>query len=229
MTYEELKKAHRCTYCGAQLPDGHKGLKCKACQDRVNRKQSEKYQERKDAGLCIQCGMRKAVIGRVKCRICQDQERRNRNKRAFAGMVLSLAVLLAGANNIHAAEADIRADALEICEGPESAAEVRPELEDLGEFQLTFYCPCRLCNGKNVGIDCFGSKLVWGTVAVDPKVIKLKTHLIIDGFDMEFVARDVGDEWVQGKHIDIFVPKSHEEAAQMNDKYSRAKVWRLTE
>lgn len=124
---------------------------------------------------------------------------------------------------------EIQPEYIEITEGPESAEKALPELDDLGEFKLTFYCPGRCCNGKNAGKDCFGNKLIWGTVAVDPKVIPLKTHLIIDGFDMEFTARDVGDEWVQGKHIDIFVPMSHEEAAQMNDKYGRAKVWRVKE
>ena len=228
MTYEELKKAHRCTYCGAQLPDGHKGLKCKACQDRVNRKQSEKYQERKDAGLCIQCGMRKAVIGRVKCRICQDQERRNRNKRAFAGMALGLAILLAGANNIHAAEIDIRSEALEICAGPESAVEVLPELEDLGEFEITYYCKCRKCNGKWGPVDGFGNPLKWGCVAVDPKVIPLHTKLVVDGYDMIFEARDTGGKWVKGKHIDIFVPVSHSEALKMAQG-EKLRVWRVKE
>lgn len=144
---------------------------------------------------------------------------------------LAMFIVLALVRNLtaEAAEIQITPEYIEITEGPESAVEVGPRLEYLGEFQLTFYCPGRCCNGKNVGIDCFGKKLEWGTVAVDQKVIPLKTHLVIDGFDMEFVARDVGDEWVQGKHIDIFVPVSHEEATKMNDQYGREKVWKVVE
>lgn len=39
------------------------------------------------------------------------------------------------------------------------------------------------------------------TVAVDPRVIPLGSHLLIDG--VEYIAEDVGGG-VKGKHIDIF-------------------------
>lgn len=102
------------------------------------------------------------------------------------------------------------------------------QLVYLGEFKLTYYCPCRKCNGSNGAIDRLGNPLVWGTVAVDPKVIPLGTQLVIDGYDAIFTARDTGDEWVQGNHIDIFVPVSHSEALQMGQGEHR-KVWRWME
>lgn len=140
----------------------------------------------------------------------------------LVGIAIIMAVLMFVRNVVDAQAAEAEPQYIEITEGPESA-----DREYLGEFRLTFYCPGRCCNGKNAGIDCYGDPLVWGTVAVDPKVIPLKSHLIIDGFDMTFAARDVGNDWVQGKQVDIFVPTTHKEAAKMNDKYTRAKVWRV--
>lgn len=124
---------------------------------------------------------------------------------------------------------------IDITEGPESAdivmpSEPEPRLEYLGRFFLTFYCPCGRCNGYDDGkprsYDRYGDPLVWGTVAVDPKVIPLQTHLVVDGYDAEFVARDTGGKWVQGKHIDIFVPVSHSEALKMCVD-EKKDVWRV--
>lgn len=98
------------------------------------------------------------------------------------------------------------------------------QLEYLGEFVCTTYCPCRKCNGHWGAIDGYGNPLVLGTVAVDPKVVPMQTHLIIDGYDIEFVARDTGSG-VNGKHVDIFMPVSHSEALRM-DQGSKRKVWR---
>ena len=101
-------------------------------------------------------------------------------------------------------------------------------LEYLGKFFTTYYCPCRACNGSNAGIDRFGNPLKWGTIAVDPKVIPLHTKLVVDGYDAVFEALDVGGDWVQGNHIDIFVPVSHSEALAMcKDQW--VKVWRWVE
>lgn len=101
-------------------------------------------------------------------------------------------------------------------------------LEYLGKFFTTYYCPCRACNGSNAGIDRFGNPLKWGTIAVDPKIIPLHTKLVVDGYDAVFEALDVGGDWVQGNHIDIFVPVSHSEALAMcKDQW--VKVWRWVE
>lgn len=78
--------------------------------------------------------------------------------------------------------------------------------ESLGTFTLTFYCPCKKCSGK------WGRKTASGaiceegrTVAVDPKVIPLGSHIIINGH--EYIAEDTG---VYGNRIDIFM-ESHSE------------------
>lgn len=99
------------------------------------------------------------------------------------------------------------------------------QLEYLGEFVCTTYCPCRKCNGHWGAIDGYGNPLVLGTVAVDPKVVPMQTHLIIDGYDIEFVARDTGSG-VNGKHVDIFMPVSHSEALRM-DQGNKRKVWKV--
>lgn len=110
-------------------------------------------------------------------------------------------------------------DALE-----EVDANLRP-LEYLGEYTITYYCSCKKCNGHWGAVDGYGNPLVWGTVAVDPKVLPLQTHLIIDGYDMEFVARDTGSG-VNGKHIDMYVPVSHSEALRMAQG-EKLKVWKV--
>lgn len=107
------------------------------------------------------------------------------------------------------------------------------QLEHLGNFFITYYCPCGRCNGYDKygnprSYDRYGDPLVWGTVAVDPKVIPLQTHLVIDGYDVEFVAKDTGGKWVQGKHVDIYVPVSHKEAANMCTG-QRLNVWKIIE
>lgn len=106
--------------------------------------------------------------------------------------------------------------------------EPEPELEDLGEFTITYYCPCRKCNGKWGAIDSYGNPLKWGCVAVDPKVIPMHTKLRVEGYDKTFEALDTGGKWVRGKHIDMYVPVSHKEALRMGQGEKR-KVWRVVE
>lgn len=85
---------------------------------------------------------------------------------------------------------------------------VLSEYEYIGEFLLTGYDDCPLCQEEFVGTTALGvAPTVQHTVAVDPKVIPLGSHLLIDG--IEYVAEDVGGA-IKGYHIDIFVG-SHEE------------------
>lgn len=82
------------------------------------------------------------------------------------------------------------------------------EYEYIGKFLLTGYDDCPLCQEEFIGTTALGvAPTVQHTVAVDPKVIPLGSHLLIDG--IEYVAEDVGGA-VKGYHIDIFVG-SHEE------------------
>ena len=98
------------------------------------------------------------------------------------------------------------------------------KLEFLATCTLTYYCPCKRCNGSWGAIDAHGNQLVWGTVAVDPRKIPLGTKLVIDGYDTVFTARDTGSG-VNGWHIDVFVPVSHSEALKMGQGEKR-KVWK---
>lgn len=78
----------------------------------------------------------------------------------------------------------------------------------LGTFLCTAYDDCYECQEEFVGTTALGvSPQVNHTVAVDPSVIPLGTHIIINGID--YVAEDVGGG-INGNHIDIFVG-SHEE------------------
>ena len=75
-------------------------------------------------------------------------------------------------------------------------------LVPLGVFKTTAYCPCQSCS-EGWGRHTSSGKMASAnhTVAVDPKVIPVGSHLLIDG--TEYVAEDVGGG-VRGNHIDIF-------------------------
>lgn len=83
-------------------------------------------------------------------------------------------------------------------------------------FKVTAYCSCKKCCNKDrsnkwYGITSTGKKAKWGTVAVDKKVIKMGSRLVIEGFpNTTFKAEDVGGK-IKGKHIDIWFP-SHKKA-----------------
>ncbi len=85
-------------------------------------------------------------------------------------------------------------------------------------FMTTAYCSCEKCCDKDpsdewYGITTTGTKVKWGTVAVDRKVIKLGHKLRIDGFpNTTFRAEDVGGA-ITGNHLDIWFP-SHEAALE---------------
>lgn len=106
--------------------------------------------------------------------------------------------------------------------------EPEPELEALGEFTITYYCPCKRCNGRWGAINAYGDPLEWGCVAVDPKVIPMHTKLKVEGYDKVFEALDTGGKWVRGKHIDMFVPVSHAEALKM-PQGKKLRVWKVVE
>ena len=61
---------------------------------------------------------------------------------------------------------------------------VLSEYECIGEFLLTGYDDCPLCQEEFVGTTALGvAPTVQHTVAVDPKVIPLGSHLLIDGIE----------------------------------------------
>lgn len=84
--------------------------------------------------------------------------------------------------------------------------------EDLGDFELTYYCSCEICCDVETGITATGTPVVEGrTIAVDPDVIPYGTKVIIGGH--VFTAEDCGGA-IKGKHIDIYV-NDHERALSM--------------
>lgn len=75
-------------------------------------------------------------------------------------------------------------------------------MRSLGTFKITWYCPCRKCSGKWDHQTSSGAYATEGrTVAVDKRVIKEGTHLLINGH--EYIVEDTGGG-VRGNHIDIF-------------------------
>lgn len=163
----------------------------------------------------------------------------------LVGVALIMVVLLfiRNATDVYAADGTIENASyyngiltyIEIDEGPESAVEAVPELEDLGRFKITFYCRCGRCNGyfkdgSPRSVNRFGEPLKWGMIAVDPNVIPMHTRVMIDGFDdVVFEAVDTGGDNVIGKHVDVFFPGTHKEALKANDSIGRAKVWKVVE
>lgn len=84
-------------------------------------------------------------------------------------------------------------------------------LVDMGEFEITAYCPCFKCCGKTDGITSTGVTAKAGhTIAVDPSVIPYGTELIIDG--IEYRAEDCGGA-IKGKRLDIYFD-THAEALE---------------
>ena len=94
------------------------------------------------------------------------------------------------------------------------------EPESLGEFWVSAYCPCPACCGiwsaqhpSRIGTG-YIQRTISGTipkagrtVGVDPAVIPLGTHILVDG--QEYVAEDAGAS--QGNVVEIYFD-SHEEA-----------------
>lgn len=94
----------------------------------------------------------------------------------------------------------------------------RKELEaaqrvNLGSFKITHYCPCSICNGSYAGHPtALGTTLTpYRTIAVDPSVIPLGSHVIING--KEYIAEDTGGA-IKGRRIDLCVAEHSEALAK---------------
>lgn len=78
-------------------------------------------------------------------------------------------------------------------------------MKHLGNFKLTFYCPCKKCSGLYGHSTSSGAYATEGrTIAVDNNIIPRGTHVYIEGWG-EFIAEDNGGKWVKGHHVDIFL------------------------
>lgn len=105
---------------------------------------------------------------------------------------------------------------------PVEVEEAEPELQSLGTFKLTAYCPCPKCCGKWAdGVTYTGTEATPGrTVAVDPDVIPLGSTLHING--SAYVAEDIGGA-IRGNRIDVFFP-DHKTALQFGVQYAEVEI-----
>ena len=88
---------------------------------------------------------------------------------------------------------------------------------NIGQFDLSFYCPCEKCVGKKKIVrTASGTKPKANyTIAVDTRIIPLGSILYIEGFGY-FIAQDTGSA-IKGNRIDIFVD-SHQQALKLGRK-----------
>ena len=88
---------------------------------------------------------------------------------------------------------------------------------NIGQFDLSFYCPCEKCVGKKKIVrTASGTKPKANyTIAVDTRIIPLCSILYIEGFGY-FIAQDTGSA-IKGNRIDIFVD-SHQQALKLGRK-----------
>ena len=102
------------------------------------------------------------------------------------------------------------------------ASQTQNKVEDkkvyLGKFKITHYCACKKCCGANAqGITASGKRVEEGkTIAVDTKVIKMGSKVLIDGYG-EYEAQDTGSA-IKGNIIDVYVA-DHNQALKMGVVY----------
>ena len=95
----------------------------------------------------------------------------------------------------------------------------------------TAYCPCNICCGKHAdGKTATGRDAYKPGVAVDPKVIRLGSHLDIPGYKRGpnnngswILADDTGSA-IKGNKIDVRF-KTHREAKEWGVKIITIRVW----
>lgn len=103
-----------------------------------------------------------------------------------------------------------------------AVAEENNKGEYVGQFRISFYCPCATCNGSSSGLTASGASLSVGTtIAVDPSVIPLGSKVYIEGIGWR-VAQDTGGA-IKGNKIDVLVA-SHSEAYANGIKYAKVYV-----
>ena len=95
---------------------------------------------------------------------------------------------------------------------------IKSKATAMGNYKLTFYCPCEICNGHSHATTASGTTMTEGrTIAVDPSVIPLGNRVYVDGYGV-FIAEDTGGAII-GNKIDIGV-SSHTRAYELGIKYA---------
>lgn len=103
-----------------------------------------------------------------------------------------------------------------ILEEPSVEVATYNDYQNLGEFKITYYCPCTKCCGKSDGITATGTIATEGrTVAVDPSIIPYGSTLVING--KTYVAEDCGGA-IKSNKIDIYID-SHQKALELGVDY----------
>lgn len=96
--------------------------------------------------------------------------------------------------------------------------DIKKNATSLGNYKLTFYCPCATCNGVAGAQTASGTTPTEGrTIAVDSSVIPLGSRVYIDGYGV-FIAEDTGGA-IKNNKIDVFV-SSHSRAYDLGVKYA---------
>lgn len=92
----------------------------------------------------------------------------------------------------------------------------------LGNYKLTFYCPCEQCSGHWGGSTSSGARATEGrTIAVDPRKIPIGSRVFIEGYG-DFIAEDVGGA-IKGNRIDVFV-NAHGRAQQLGVQHANVYI-----
>ena len=95
---------------------------------------------------------------------------------------------------------------------------IKSNATSLGNYKLTFYCPCVVCNGTSSGKTASGTIAAEGrTIAVDSSVIPLGSRVYIEGYGV-FIAEDTGGA-IKNNKIDVFV-SSHDRAYDLGVQYA---------
>lgn len=85
-----------------------------------------------------------------------------------------------------------------------------PLLSPLGLFKTTAYSDSPLNGTDGRGITRSGERTRWGVVAVDPRVIPLRSRVVIEGMgDTVFDALDTGGG-ITGSWLDLWFPTDYE-------------------
>ena len=95
---------------------------------------------------------------------------------------------------------------------------IKSNAKSLGNYKLTFYCPCAVCNGAADAKTASGTTPTEGrTIAVDSSVIPLGSRVYIEGYGV-FIAEDTGGA-IKSNKIDVLV-SSHSRAYDLGVKYA---------
>ena len=95
---------------------------------------------------------------------------------------------------------------------------IKNNATSLGNYKLTFYCPCAACNGVAGAKTASGTTPTEGrTIAVDSSVIPLGSRVYIEGYGV-FIAEDTGGA-IKNNKIDILV-SSHDRAYDLGVQYA---------